>query len=71
VPYGTVGEYGLNFVAFSADPSRYDHMLARMFGNAGDGTYDRLTEFSRPVSGAYYFAPSRNALNELAGAEEG
>lgn len=71
VPYGTVSEHGLNFVAFSADPSRYDHMLARMFGTTGDGVHDRLTDFSRPVSGAYYFAPSLNALNELAGPEEG
>jgi porphyrinogen peroxidase len=71
VPYGTVGEHGLYFVAFSADPSRYDRMLARMFGISGDGIRDRLTEFSRPVSGAYYFAPSLNALNELAGPEEG
>jgi porphyrinogen peroxidase len=70
VPYGTVAEHGLNFVAFSADPSRYDHMLARMFGNAGDGVHDRLTDFSHPVSGAYYFAPSLNVLNELAGPEE-
>jgi deferrochelatase/peroxidase EfeB len=30
---------------------------------------DRLTEFSRPVSGAYYYAPSLNALNQLAGKE--
>ena len=45
-------------------------MLARMFGTTGDGVHDRLIEFSRPVSGAYYFAPSLNALNELAGAEE-
>jgi putative iron-dependent peroxidase len=68
VPYGTASEYGLYFVAFSADPSRYDRMLARMFGTAGDGVRDRLTDFSRPVSGAYYFAPSLNALNELADA---
>ena len=46
-------------------------MLARMFGTSGDGVHDRLTDFSRPVSGAYYFAPSLNALNELAGPEEG
>ena len=71
VPYGTVGEHGLYFVAFSADPSRYDRMLARMFGISDDGIRDRLTDFSRPVSGAYYFAPSLNALNELAGPEEG
>ena len=32
VPYGTVDEHGLYFVAFSADRSRFDRMLARMFG---------------------------------------
>jgi porphyrinogen peroxidase len=63
VPYGTVAEHGLYFVAFSADRSRFDTMLARMFGMA-DGEHDRLTDFSRPVAGAYYFAP---ALNLLAG----
>ena len=67
VPYGTVAEHGLYFVAFSSDPARYDHMLARMFGTSGDGLRDRLTEFSRAVSGAYYFAPSLQALNDLAG----
>ena len=70
VPYGTVTEYGLNFVAFSADPTRYERMLARMFGTAGDGVRDRLTDFSRAVAGARYFAPSLNALNELGGPEE-
>jgi putative iron-dependent peroxidase len=68
VPYGTVDEHGLYFVAFSADPSRFDRMLARMFGN--DGVRDRLTDFSTPVSGAYYFAPSNAALRALAGPEE-
>ena len=69
VPYGTVDEHGLYFVGFSSDPSRFDRMLARMFGLSGDGVHDRLTEFSRPVSGAYYFAPSLNVLNQLAGPE--
>ena len=69
VPYGTVEEHGLYFVAFSADPARFDVMLSRMFGLAGDGVRDRLLDFSRPVSGAYYFAPSLNMLNELAGPE--
>jgi putative iron-dependent peroxidase len=68
VPYGTVGEHGLYFVAFSADRSRFDRMLARMFGN--DGVRDRLTDFSTPVSGAYYFAPSNAALRTVAGPEE-
>ena len=56
-PWGTVTEQGLNFVAFSNDVTKYDLMLARMFGKA-DGVVDRVTEFSTPVSGAYYFAPS-------------
>jgi len=65
VPYGTAAEHGLFFVAFSAERSRFDRMLARMFGTSSDGVRDRLTDFSRPVGGAYYFAPSLNALNEL------
>lgn len=69
VPYGTAEEHGLYFVAFSAERSRYDRMLSRMFGTASDGVHDRLTDFSRPMGSAYYFAPSLNALNELAGGE--
>jgi putative iron-dependent peroxidase len=67
VPFGTADEHGLHFVAFSAQRSRYDRMLARMFGTAGDGVRDRLTDFSRPMGGAYYFAPSLDVLDELAG----
>jgi putative iron-dependent peroxidase len=69
VPYGTVSEHGLYFVAFSAERERYDRLLARMFGTSGDGVHDRLTEFSHPVSGACYFAPSLNALAEIGGPE--
>jgi putative iron-dependent peroxidase len=58
VPFGTVAEQGLLFVAFSRDPSRFDVMLSRMFGTSGDGLHDRLVEFSRPVATAVYFAPS-------------
>lgn len=65
VPYGTVAEHGLYFIAFSADRTRFDRMLARVFGTTEDGVHDRLTEFSRPVSGAFYFAPSLTALREL------
>jgi len=69
VPYGTTLEHGINFLAFAADRARFDRMLARMFGPNDDGLHDRLADFSRPVSGAYYFAPSLNMLNELAGPE--
>lgn len=66
VPYGTVAEHGLYFVAFSADRSRFDRMLSRMFGTDADRVHDRLTDFSRPVSGSFYFAPSLSVLAELA-----
>jgi putative iron-dependent peroxidase len=65
VPYGAVTEHGLYFVAFSADRARFDTMLGRMFGISGDGRHDRLTDFSRPVSGAYYYAPPLNLLADL------
>ena len=65
VPYGTVAEHGLYFVAFSADRTRFDRMLARMFGTDADGVHDRITDFSRPVTGSFYFAPSLTTLAEL------
>ena len=64
-PYGRVGELGLYFLAFSADPSRFTKMLHRMFGLSGDGLHDHLTDFTTPVSGAHYFAPSLDALDGI------
>jgi putative iron-dependent peroxidase len=66
VPYGTLAEHGLQFVAFSPDRARVDRMLARMFGLDGDRLHDRLTDFSRPVTGAFYLAPPLSLLVELA-----
>ena len=37
VPYGTAEEYGLYFVAFSAERSRYDQMLARRLATLPTG----------------------------------
>jgi putative iron-dependent peroxidase len=67
VPYGTVDEHGLYFVAFSADPTRFEKMLRRMFNAAGDGLHDRLTDFTTPTSGALYFVPSVEALGDALG----
>jgi putative iron-dependent peroxidase len=66
VPYGTVAEHGLYFVAFSADRTRFDRMLSRMFGTDADRIHDHLMDFSRPVTGSFYFAPSLTVLAELA-----
>lgn len=67
VPYGTVTVHGLFFVAFSADPSRFEKMLRAMFGQTSDGLRDRLTEFSTPAASAAYFVPSLEALAEALG----
>ena len=65
-PFGTLAEHGLYFLAFSAELRRFELMLHNMFG-LGDGPRDRLTDFSRPESGSFFFAPSVDALNELLG----
>ena len=65
MPYGTVTEHGTMFVGFSADQRRFTSMLESMAGSAG-GTRDALTRFTRPLTGAYYFVPSTQALRKLA-----
>lgn len=66
VPYGNATEAGLQFLAFSDDLAKFELMLARMFGTTGDGLHDRLTEYSRPVTGAFYFAPTAATMDRLA-----
>ncbi len=66
-PFGTVAEKGLYVLAFAAAPKRFDILLGRMFGTWEDGIRDRLTDYSRPISGAYWLAPSEAALAALLG----
>jgi putative iron-dependent peroxidase len=66
LPYGTTSEHGLFFIAYCRTLDIPEQMLARMMGTSGDGLYDRLMDFSRAVSGAYFFAPSLPKLRELA-----
>jgi putative iron-dependent peroxidase len=40
-------------------------MLARMFGTSGDGVHDRLLDFTRAVTGSYYFVPSVEDLSAV------
>jgi putative iron-dependent peroxidase len=64
VAYGGVQEHGLVFVAFSADRARVQTMLERMVGR-GDGVRDRLTDFSTPVTGAWYVTPPLELLQTI------
>jgi porphyrinogen peroxidase len=69
VPYGDVTDHGTVFVGFGADQYRLDRMLQRMAG-AEDGVRDALTNYSTPLTGAYYFVPSIQALRRFATPEE-
>ncbi len=64
-PWGGAAEHGLYFLAFSCEASRLEFLLRRMFGATADGVRDRLTAFSKPVSGALWFAPSLEELDRL------
>jgi putative iron-dependent peroxidase len=64
VPYGTVSEHGTLFIGFSAEQFRMHRMLERMAGI--DGPRDALTFYTTPLTGAYYFVPSVQALRRFA-----
>ena len=66
MPYGTVTDHGTMFVGFCAEQRPLAAMLESMAGLTS-GTRDALTFFTRPLTGAYYFCPSIDALSRLGG----
>jgi len=60
-PYGTVTDHGTMFVGFAAAKRPLEAMLESMAGLV-NGTRDALTTYSHPVTGAYYFVPSNEAI---------
>jgi putative iron-dependent peroxidase len=61
MPYGTVTDHGTMFVGFSAEQQRLAAMLESMAG-VTDGVRDALTNYTHPLTGAYYFVPSTESL---------
>ncbi len=64
-PYGGVRQHGLYFLAFACDQHRFDAILENMYGVSGDGLHDHLLQFTRAVSGSYWFAPSQEVLQSM------
>ena len=64
-PFGNVSEHGLFFLAFACDPYRVQIQLERMTGATEDKVHDKLMEFSKPVTGSYWFAPSKEDLKKI------
>jgi putative iron-dependent peroxidase len=65
MPYGTVTDHGTMFVGFASEQRPLAEMLESMAGRVS-GKRDALTHYTRPLTGAYYFVPSIEALLRLA-----
>jgi porphyrinogen peroxidase len=62
-PYALhTGDVGLYFMAFCRTQAPLRERLQAMYGADG-GVRDRLTDFSNPASGSFYFAPSVETLD--------
>jgi porphyrinogen peroxidase len=69
MPYGTVTNHGTMFVGFAAEQRPLTAMLDSMAG-VTDGVRDALTRFTRPLTGAFYFVPSTEAIGRFATAPD-
>lgn len=58
------GTVGLYFIGFCATQAPLAERMRAMYGMDGQ-VPDKLTEYSNPASGSFYFAPSVEALNSL------
>jgi len=64
LPYGDMRRCGLYFVAYGKSPAPFRKMLESMvIGEGGHG--DKLMDYTKPVTGAAFFAPSVQALATL------
>lgn len=59
------GEYGTYFIGYASTFSTTRQMLQSMFIGNPPGNTDRLLDFSTPVTGTLFFAPSYDLLGKL------
>ena len=67
MPFGNPGhgEFGTYFIGYCRFPRVTEQMLENMFVGNPPGNYDRLLDFSRPVTGSLFFVPSADFLDNL------
>jgi porphyrinogen peroxidase len=67
MPFGRAahGEFGTYFIGYSRSPRTIEQMLENMFIGRPPGTYDRLLDFSRAVTGNLFFVPSATFLESV------
>ncbi|MDA8324544.1 MAG: Dyp-type peroxidase [Actinomycetota bacterium] len=67
MPFGSpgAGEFGTYFIGYAADPAVTEEMLANMFTGRPPGNYDRVLDYSVPVTGCLFFVPPADFLDDL------
>jgi len=67
MPFGRVGsgEFGTYFIGYCRTPRVTEQMIENMFVGRPPGNYDRLLDFSRPVTGTLFFVPSTTFLESV------
>lgn len=65
MPYGDSARKGLMFVSVCRTPENFALMLRSMVDGDEEGRADRILEFTRAVTGAAFFAPSKTWLEQL------
>ena len=68
MPFGHVamGEVGTYFIGYARSPRPLETMIDHMFIGDPPGVYDRLLDFTHPVTGTLFFVPSVDLLEALA-----
>lgn len=64
------GEYGTYFIGYANTFTTTERMLRNMFIGEPEGNYDRLLDFSTPVTGTLFFVPSPDLLEQLGGGDD-
>lgn len=67
MPFGAPGssEFGTYFIGYSRRLWVIEKMLHRMFVGEPPGLHDRILDFSKPLTGTTFFAPSASLLASL------
>ena len=67
MPFGRPGyaEFGTYFIGYSRTPRITELMLENMFIGRPPGNYDRILDFSQPLTGCLFFIPSATFLDAV------
>jgi porphyrinogen peroxidase len=67
MPFGRPGhgEFGTYFIGYCRTPRVTELMLQNMFVGNPPGNYDRILDFSRPVTGSLFFVPTATFLDNV------